>query len=240
MSNTTISKESVRQYAVATAVSATVMATLSLYLFVRRGYFTLTIANKAIAATALVVLGIVLLIGPLCRVYDRLDRWAIYRKELGILAFIASAIHVYLSMFPLSRGGPFGFYLARPAPAAFGLFGLLLMIGLFIISFESIKNRLGASRWWKLQYRGVRLAGIAAALHLAVLKAPGWIDWWNGRFPTDVARPSLPPASLLAALFAVFVLLVRLSEVTGRTTARYVIPFLFFLSVGAGALLFLR
>lgn len=221
----TISRESVRQYAVATVVSATVMATLSLYLFIRRGYFTLAIANKAIAATALVVLGIVLLLGPLSRAYDRFDRWVLYRKELGILALAASAIHVYLSMFPLSKGNPFGFYLSKPVPAAFGLLGFLLMIGLFVTSFESIKNRIGASRWWKLQYHGVRLAGIVIALHLVILKAPGWVDWWNRVFPPGVARPYLPPASLLAALFTLFVILVRLSEVFKKHTARVLIPF---------------
>lgn len=236
----TISKASVRQYAVASIVSLLVLTLLSLYLFVRRGYFTLAIANKAVAATALVVLGFVLLLGPLSRIYDRFDRWVLYRKELGILALVAAAIHVYLSMFPLSKGNPLGSFFTNPVPATFGLIGFLTFLGLFVFSFGRVKNKLGDTIWWKLQYHGVRLAGIAAVLHLVMLKTPGWVNWWNGRFPTDVERPSLPPASLLAALFALFVILVRLSEVFKKHIARVLIPFLGFAILATTGWLFLR
>lgn len=231
--------EVVRQYLVAAAVAAGLVGGLALYLTARRGYFDLSIVNKSVASSSLLLLGIVLLLGPLCRLYRRFDPWGNYRKELGILAFFLGLAHVYLSMFPLARRGPFGLYLARPLVAYSGLLGLILMTGLFVISLEKVKAKINAASWWKMQYRGVRLAALAVLFHMTVSKYAEWGKWLSGD-TGNIAIPSLPPASLLVALFSAFVLLVRLSELAGIRIARITVPVSFFLLVVVSSWLFLR
>lgn len=234
-----MNRESLRQYTIALIVTAVLATSLGWYLTARRGYFDLSLLNKSLASTTLTLLGIVLLLGPLSRVYNAFDRWINYRKELGVFAFFTGAVHVYLSMFPLAKGGPFSLFRAKPLTASLGLIGLLLMFFLFLSSFEKIKNRLGVARWWKIQYTGVRFAAIALLLHMILLKYPEWSLWLAGD-TGKLANPSFPPASLLVGVFSAFVLLVRLSELLGQRLAKVLIPTWLVLSLGSGVWLFIR
>lgn len=234
-----MTKESVRQYLVAAATGAVIIGGLAVYLTLRRGYFDLSIVNKSLASGSLTLLGAVLLLGPLSRLYQRFDQWVNYRKELGILAFLAGAIHVYLSMFPLSRRGPFGLYQSRPLIAYAGLVGLLIMTALFVISFERIKAKMDAVKWWKAQYRGARLAAMAVLLHMTLFKYPEWIKWLGGEVG-KLAQPGWPPASLLVAVFSGFVLLVRLTEIFGVRAAKILVPVFCLAAVGVTGWLFIR
>ncbi len=232
-------KETVRQYLVAAAAAAGIAVFLAIYLTLRRGYFDLSIINKSLASGSLVLLGIVLLLGPLSRLYDRFDRWVNYRKELGILAFLLSGLHVYLSMFPLARRGPFGLYQSRPLVAYSGLLGLLIMTYLFIISFEKIKEKIDTAKWWKAQYIGVRIAALAVLFHMTVFKYPEWVKWLNGD-AGQIAIPTWPPASLLVAVFSGWVLLIRLAEMLGPRLAKTLVPILSVLALGITGWLFLK
>lgn len=234
-----MTKEAVRQYLVAVVTTGFAVGGLILYLTARRGYFDLSIVNKSLASASLVLLGIVLLLGPLSRLYQRFDKWINYRKELGVLAFFLGAAHVYMAMFPLAKSGPWGFYQAKPLAAYPGLIGLLIMFILFILSFEVMKNKLGAERWWKAHYRGVRLAALAVLFHMSVLKYSEWLKWLSGE-TGKLAQPGWPPASLLVAVFSGFVLLVRLSEIFGTRIAKKLVPLFSLAAVGITGWLFLR
>lgn len=233
-------REAVRQYLVAFFVTLGIAGALFWYLTARRGYFDLSIINKSLASTSLLLLGIVLLLGPLSRLYGRFDKWINYRKELGILAFFLGAVHVYLSMFPLARRGPFGLYQSRPIIAFSGLLGLLIMAALFVVSFEKIKSKIDIAKWWRSQYIGVRVAAMAVLLHMTLFKYSEWLKWLGGEIDRKLAQPGWPPASLLAAVFSGFVLLVRLSEIVGLRVAKTLVPLLFLVAVGITGWLFLR
>src|SRR3989344_6781103 len=84
-------------YIMALAISAPIFAALSVYLFYRRGYYDLYIANKVFAGAAAVLLGIVLLIGPLSRWFSVFDRYVPYRKAIGIVAFFLALAHAVVS-----------------------------------------------------------------------------------------------------------------------------------------------
>ncbi len=187
-------------------------------LFLESGKFDLRLLNRSLANTSIALLGIVLLLGTLSRLYNVVDRWLNYRKELGIFALFTGALHVYLVMFPLARSGPFGFYLARPLPALAGLAGLIIMFFLFTISFNIIKNSLGAARWWRYQYTGVRLAGIAVLIHVGILRYQVWLTSIHSNASAQYIAPNL-----FVGLFAIYVLLVRFSEPVGRTMARILV-----------------
>lgn len=234
-----MSKESLRQYLVAAATAFGLAAGLGLYLTARRGYFDLSIINKSSANASLLLLGIVLLLGPLSRLYQRFDKWINYRKELGVVAFFLGAAHVYMAMFPLAKSGPWGFYRGRPLAAYPGLLGLIVMFILFILSFEAMKKKLGVQLWWKVHYRGVRLAALAVLFHMSVLKYSEWLKWLSGE-TGKLAQPGWPPASLLVAVFSGLVLLVRLAEMFGTRAAKILVPLFSLTAVGITGWLFLR
>lgn len=216
-------KEALRQYFIALVITAVIGGAIGYYLFIRLGSFSPSIANKSLADVSLVLLGIVLLAGPLSRLYTRFDSWINYRKELGILAFLTGAVHVYLSMFPLARRGPFGLYQSRPLVAYSGLLGLLIMAYLFVISFEFIKKKLGVKTWWRMQYWGARITGVAIFVHMSVFKYSEWNTWLGGK-AEGLARPDWPPVSLIVAVFFAFVILTRFSEALSAKAGRFLTP----------------
>ncbi|MFZ5845165.1 MAG: ferric reductase-like transmembrane domain-containing protein [Patescibacteria group bacterium] len=223
----TISREQVKQYAIATLISLAAFLSFSLYLYLRRGYYNLYIANKAFGSAGLIVIGIVLLIGPLSRLYERFDPWLIYRKELGIVGFAFALLHALVSFFFLPDRFPLAGYFGWGfTPFLLGLSSLLLLIALFILSFEGVSRQIEKEAWWRWQYRGVRIAALLLFLHLVIMKYPGWLTWFTKGGSEELVRPYLPPGSLIAGSFGFMVLLVRLIEAAGAKIARLVTPLL--------------
>ncbi len=223
--------ENIRQYAVALVVTAITVWLVYRYAAVRYGVEGLSTLNKSLATSTLFLLGIVLLLGPLSRLFTLFDHALKYRKELGVLTFFTGVAHVYLSMFPLARRGPWGFYTAQPVSAYSGLAGLVIMFILLLLSGAAVERAIGTRVWWKLQYWGARLAFIAIAVHFIVLKNQGMAEWFMKRGAGGaVGALWLPPISILAAVFFLFVLVVRLSELFGSQSAR-VITQLSFLTI---------
>lgn len=233
-------REQLRQYAVALTVTLIVFSLLSLYLFLRRGYYTIYITNKATGSAALIIIGIVLLIGPLSRLYQRFDSWLTYRKELGILGFFLAFLHAVISYFFLSNYFPVAYFWQKNLPSFLaGLASLLLLILLWIFSWEKVAAKMAKGVWWKWQYRGVRLAAILLFLHLVVMKYPGWFKWFAKGGSEELVRPYLPPGSFIAGSFGFFVLAARLVELAGTKIARAALPLLLalLLFTWAGSLL---
>lgn len=226
--NVSTSGESVRQYAVATIVTALTVWLIYRYAVVLYGVEGLSPLNKSLATSTLLLLGIVLLLGPLSRIFTIFDHFLKYRKELGIMTFFTGVTHVYLAMFPLARHGPFGFYQSQPLSAYAGLVGLVIMFKLLILSHGAVERMVGTRIWWKLQYWGVRLAFLAIAFHMIVLKYAGWGTWFMSRGLGSLhGAAALPPPGLLGGIFVMFVLVVRLSELFGSQAARVIIQLSF-------------
>lgn len=207
-------KEGVRQYLVATVVIAVTVGLVYQYAAVRYGVGGLSTLNKSLATSTLFLLGLVLLLGPLSRMFAVIDSWLKYRKELGVLSFYTGVVHVYLSMFILARRGPWGLYLSSPWSAYPGLIALIIMFCLLIISLRQIEAAFGTKLWWKLQYLGARISFFLIAFHMTILKYSGWGSWFASR------EPSLPPLAILAVVFSLFVFAVRLSELFGQELAK--------------------
>lgn len=215
--------ETLRQYAVAFVVTAVTVWLVYRYAAIRHGVEGLSTLNKSMATSTLFLLGIVLLLGPLSRLFTIFDHFLKYRKELGIMTFFTGLAHVFLTMFPLARRGPFGFYQGQPLSAYAGLAGLVIMFILLLFSSTTMERILGPKLWWKLQYWGVRLAFLAVAFHMIVLKYTGWGPWFTSRGLGSLqGAAALPAPDLLGAIFVVFVLIVRLSEFFGSQMARVI------------------
>lgn len=219
--------EDVRQYVVAGAATIAVVWLVYRYAAVRYGVEGLSTLNKSLATSTVLLLGLVLLLGPLSRLFTVFDHALKYRKELGIMTFFTGAVHVYLSMFPLARRGPWGLYLSQPLSAYTGLFALIIMGILLILSNVTIERMIGTRIWWKLQYWGARAAFLLTAVHFIVLKQRGMTEWMGSRGAGNGAL-WLPPLSILAAVFTAFVLVARVSELFGPRAARVITQLSFF------------
>jgi len=226
-----MNKEQIRQYFLATIFGFVLFILLSGYLFLRRGYFDLYIINKVLAGASLIILAAVILIGPLSRLYDRFDSWIIYRKELGIVAFLLALAHGVISFFFLSDRFSVAYFMNNLLTFIFGLISLFILAYLFILSFEKVIENLDRKKWWLVQSWGVRIAGTLAFLHIFLMKYPGWLKWYTQGGAPELARPYLPPASIIAFSFAFFVVLVRLSEFFGKKTGRIIVLLLFILLI---------
>jgi len=201
-----------RKYLIAGVVALLLFVGLSAYIFLRRGYFDFYIANKVFAGVAFLLIAIVLLIGPLTRLYQVFDGWMMYRKELGVLAFLLALLHSVISLFLLPDHFPFAYFINNAFTTILGILAVIVLAFLFTISRQKILSRIDHHFWWKMQFWGIRIAGTLIFFHVFLLKWSGWIQWYVKGGSSDLLRPYLPGASLIIAPFGLFVLGVRIVE----------------------------
>lgn len=211
-----IGHESWRQYGVALANAAVVFGAFSAYLLYRRGYYNLYIANKALANTATILFGVVLLLGPLGKYFKAFDRYLKYRKELGMVAAVLAIAHGIISFFFLPSYFPRErFFTTGRWPFLFALTATGILIVLVAISNRPMMHRFGGKWWWRMQRWGIRLTFVLIALHVGIMKWPGWVKWYQqgGGAPSAALKnPWLPGAGLLVGWFIGFVLLQRTAD----------------------------
>lgn len=207
-------RESLRQYGVAVAVAAFLCLMLSTYLLYRRGYYNLYIGNKVLAGVAAVMLGIVLLLGPLGKYFNAFDRYLKYRKELGMVAAVLAIAHGVVSFFFLPAYFPRErFFTYGRWPFLLALAATVILVVLVAISNRPMMHRIGGKWWWRLQRWGVRLAFVLVALHVGVMKWQEWLQWYQQGGSAELNHPEWPGAGLLVGWFMGFVLLVRITDV---------------------------
>lgn len=202
-----------QQYGTAIGIALAIAVLFSFYLFFRRGYFNLYIANKVFANVAVVMLGIVLLLGPACRFFSAFDKHLQYRKEIGIVAFFLALTHGIVSFYFLPEKFPRErFFTYGRWPFVFGLSATVLLIAIFLISNQKALRAMGGKLWFRMQSWGVRTVFILVALHVGVMKWKDWLKWYNEGGSKELAHPEWPGAGLLAGWFILFVILIRLAE----------------------------
>lgn len=188
-------------------IAAAVFSLFSFYLFARRGYYNLYIANKVMGSTAAVLAGITLLLYPLARFTNWADRFVVLGKPLGITALIFALFHGTISLFFLPNKFPLSWYQKEWIPVSLGVIAIGVWLFLAKISTTSSIKKLGSRQWRLLQSWGGRIAFLAIYGHLVIMKWAGWMKWWGGQVKTssELANPSYPPASLFvfAAMTAV-------------------------------------
>lgn len=194
---------------------------ISVFVYYRRGYFDLYIANKALAGSATILLGLVLLIGTGSRLFSFPDKFIQYRKEIGIFAFLLSVLHVIISLFFLPNKFSFVELLSYAnKPGMYGLAALGVMTVILMSSHQKSMAALGMKVWWKIQYWGLRITFALITLHVFVMKWPGWIRWFEVGGSSELVHPEWPGAGILVGLFMIAVILIRLSELGGSKFAK--------------------
>lgn len=207
----TATRSQTGQWLVSLLTTLVVLAIFSLYLFARRGYYNLYIANKALGSTAAVVAGITLLIGPLVKTGRFNTGFLLLRRELGLSAFGAAVAHVAVSLFLLPQKFPLAWYLQEWLPIALGVAAIFIWAYLTSISSEQKMKELGGKRWIKHLRWGSWIAFGLIFGHLVIMKYPGWQRWWQGQVKASVelANFQYPPASLIVFVVLLGVLAYR-------------------------------
>jgi sulfoxide reductase heme-binding subunit YedZ len=212
-----------KEYFVAFLVSLFFFALASGYMGLQFGVLDNFMLNRALGEASLLNLALVLLIGPLSRLYDRFDRWLLYRKEIGVFAFFSAAAHFLISGLGLPGRTWLGFYGRNPQSFFTGLGALVIFALLFILSLEFIISKLPRKLWWLAQNWGARIAGILIIAHVVLLRQAAWIAWFERGNTAQMAMKFLPPITVLSGIVTVAVILVRLSEFLGRRIGRLIV-----------------
>lgn len=207
------SNEAIFEYFIALLFSLILFIVFSLYLYNRRGFYDLYIINKVFAGVAVFQLGIMLLFGSLCRMFSVFDHYLKYRKEFGVIAFVYAVSHGIVSLFFLRNYFSIEKYLTTgKIPFIFGMLGLVVLFGIMLISNKKSMMKIGFKQWWPLQYWGVRIAFLAVALHVFVMKLPSWIEWYTKGGTHTLVHPEWPGLGLLEGWFIFFVIFIRIAE----------------------------
>lgn len=189
-----------------------VFLVLSLYLFLRRGYYNLYIINKVLGSSAVIIAGLTLVVGPLSKRFSIFTGFMTIRRHLGLLAFGSAMAHVVASLVQTQRFEWFSWYLREWIPVFFGILALGTWVYMTYISRNSKIKQLGVDIWKKRLSLGGNIAFLAIFLHLTTMKYEGWIRWFNGqtRQTSELANPSYPPASLFIFIVMVLVIAYRI------------------------------
>ena len=234
--------EAAYEYALAFFFAAVLFIIFSVYLYNRRGFYDLYIINKVFAGVAIFQLGIMLLMGSLCRMFYAFDHFLKFRKEFGIVALFFAFLHSVSSLFFLKSHFPIEKYFTTgKIPFIFGLTGITILILIFLISNKKSMNIIGFKRWWIIQYWGVRAAFLAVTLHVFVMKTPGWIDWYKKGGASTLIHPEWPGLGLIEGWFIFFVILIRIAEAININLGRliwymsiFILPLIYFLTFSWG------
>ncbi|MBI4062613.1 hypothetical protein HY410_01685, partial [Candidatus Gottesmanbacteria bacterium] len=176
-----MNKEFIARWFRAFLVTLGIFVLFSFYLFIRREIYNLGIANKAFGSAAAVVAGMTLLIGPVSRMLPRFGKFLVYRRPLGVMAFLTGSIHAIISLFFIPDRFNISFFLNEWPATATGLLAIGIWFYLTSISRNEKIQQLGGSKWIMLQQRGGHIAFIAVFFHLIFLKWAGWLVWFQGK-----------------------------------------------------------
>ncbi len=205
-------KEETDRWTKAIIITLFVFFLISLYLYLRRGYYNLYIVNKVFGSVAVVLAGFTLLIRPFSQKIEKLTQFMTIRRHLGLSAFGMAITHTVVSALFLPKKFPISWYQNEIVPIIFGLLAIFLWVYLAYISSNEKVRKMGVEIWKKHQSFFGKAAFLAIFLHLVAMKYQGWINWWNGKIKAtpELANPLYPPASIFVFIFMLVVILYRI------------------------------
>jgi DMSO/TMAO reductase YedYZ heme-binding membrane subunit len=206
----------------ALVISLIIFLLLSLYLYLRRGYYNIYIINKVFGSTAVVLAGVTLLIGPLRQIPFVASLMTV-RRQLGLIAFGVALLHIFFSLFQSERFIWFSWYFREWTPIVFGILAIVTWGYMTYISRNTQIQKLGTDVWKKRLSLAGKIGFLAIFFHLTIMKYPGWIRWLHGEVKQtpELANPSFPPASIFVFLFMCIVIMYRIfTFLKGKNTVQ--------------------
>lgn len=169
----------------------------------------LFIANKAVALSATILIGLSFLLGPLARFFkDQFAPHLYLRKHLGVIGFTVASLHAVMSLvlfdpsyYPrlYSEGGKLN--LSGESSMLFGILSFLIFAAISITSLPPVEKHMHPDQWKLVQRLGY-LAYVFVLAHVAIMGYGGW-------FRIESWQYGLASISLISALFIIFVLTMR-------------------------------
>lgn len=160
--------------------------------------------NKSLADTAVVLIGLSMLISSLCYFWNSFDWSIVYRKYLGLVGFAYALAHLLLSWGPfLTITNATTWQQGRMWPVLTGLLALIIFAMMAAIS-NAFSARLLGGRTWRYVLRTGYVALFLVGAHVVLLKSARWLVWYQGGMKT------LPSMSLLVTGFIGLVIAMRL------------------------------
>ena len=170
----------------------------------------LFIANKSIALTATILIGLSYILGPLTRISRKhFERHLYLRKHIGISGFAVAALHAFMSLALLSPAYYPKFFDAATGKMTFigetsmlaGILAFLIFAVISITSLPPIERHMHKDQWKLVQSLGYA-AYVLVLLHVAVMGFRGWMN-------PESYKYGFASISLIAALVIVLVLVMR-------------------------------
>lgn len=158
--------------------------------------------NKSVADTAILLMGLSMLMSSISYFFNRLDWAVIYRKYLGLVGFSYAIAHVLLSwdaftaLLKVSTWEQGKYW-----PAFAGLTALVIFAIMALVSNSTLARSLG--KYWRVVLRTGYIAVIFVFAHVVLLKSARWITWFEEGMKTP------PSLSLIVTVFMAIVLVMR-------------------------------
>lgn len=157
--------------------------------------------NVSTAWTAVVLIGLSMLLSAICYFWNAFDHYILFRKHLGVSGFVIATIHVVFSLIILRSDFPFPNYYLHEKNIISFLFGLTAFA--YFAFMTSISNNyavreIGGQKWRKLLRYGY-IAYIFTIIHFGLRGLPYWIKWIQGGMKT------MPSLGFVLFIFALFV-----------------------------------
>lgn len=160
--------------------------------------------NKAVADTAIILMGLSMILSSICYFFNFLSFSMVYRKHLGLIGFAFSLVHLWLSLgafwklFEAQTWQQGTFWPALSGLLAIVIFGVMSLIS------NQFSATLFGGRVWKMMLRTGYIAMIFVLAHVILLKMARWQTWYDGGMKT------LPSMSLIVAGVIILFLFIRL------------------------------
>ena len=168
------------------------------YNFLKFGSVTVSVLNRTIASTSVIIIGLSFALSGICYFWDFADRLIFYRKHLGVIGFFFVSLHVFISLFLLPGRSGFVYWLTVEfGPFIFGFAAFLIFLLMAIISNQFSIHKLGGKTWRRLMHFGY-LAYIFIIIHIILV--------------SGLYFRVFPPAFHIITIFlAILVLVLRVS-----------------------------
>lgn len=199
-------------------ISLLIFAICFVYAFIRYNivrnvsleHLPLYITNKAVALSATIMIGLSFLLGPLAHFFPQtFVKHLDFRGKFGLVGFGAAAFHALMSLILFDKANYPKFFLENgklnfigETSIIFGILAFLIFSIVSVISIPSIEEKLDEEKWQQIQRFGY-IAYIFVLLHVVMMGYKGW-------FTPESWQYGLASITLVASIFIVFVLLMRL------------------------------
>jgi DMSO/TMAO reductase YedYZ heme-binding membrane subunit len=200
-------------YGGAAAIAILLWSLVTYYHFVRRHIWNpfsshelnfLLLANKGLALTAVLMISLSVLLGPLARWSSFCRKRVGYRKQIGLLGAMLAGLHVIVSLLMLPEQFPLIWYGEHLPALGMGIAALLTLLVISVHSTESAPRRIGYRRWKTIQRLVYSTLLFAMAHYMLMGKPANWVRW------SQTMETPLPPGTLVVTVVVVLVLIARL------------------------------